>query len=141
MAASVKRQISQLLAIIGGAGFLACGQPGGDRDPQGPGLFKVAACGQSFFVRIDDPEIAQQAAAQIGQADQLVLTGHVMPGDGGFNSPWAWHLDPADISFSEVTIELCDGCPQTIEEDPDGWIRTVGVYCPWDGRIVQYWGD
>ena len=28
-------------------------------------------------------------------------------GDGGFNSPYLWYLDPADVRFQLHTIEQC----------------------------------
>jgi hypothetical protein len=41
------------------------------------------------------------------------------------------------ISFAEATIELCDGCPQFLEDDLDYWIDTVQHFCPWTTRVAQ----
>lgn len=49
-------------------------------------------------------------------------------GDGGFNAPWVWHLDPATISFAEVTIEACQTRASAVEEDLDYWIE-FGQVC------------
>jgi hypothetical protein len=51
-------------------------------------------------------------------------------GDGGFNAPRNWHLDPASIHFAEVTIEACQSTPQFLEDNLDYWIDFNQV-CIW----------
>jgi len=116
---------------------MACGSDAIFRQSGAAGLFKATNCGQVFYIAIDDPDMALIAEAQINTSNPLVLNGPVISGDGEFNHPWSWHLDPTDISFDEVTIELCDGCPQAIEDDVTTWIATVERFCPWSGRILE----
>jgi hypothetical protein len=40
------------------------------------------------------------------------------------------------MSFAELAIELCDGCPAHIEADKPYWLETVREYCPWSARVV-----
>jgi hypothetical protein len=51
-------------------------------------------------------------------------------GDGGFNAPWTWHIDPASVSFAEVTIEACQTTASAVEEDLEYWIG-FGQVCIW----------
>jgi hypothetical protein len=60
-------------------------------------------------------------------------------GDGGFNAPWTWHIDPASVTFAEVTIEACQTVASAIDDDLDYWIN-FGQVCVWgvvETRIDQ----
>ena len=48
------------------------------------------------------------------------------------NRGWSWHL--VDVSFAEVTIELCDGRPSDVEKA--GVSFGGGRFCPWTARVV-----
>jgi len=62
------------------------------------------------------------------------------PGRGDHNSPWSWHLDPAETSMAEATIELCSGLPSFVEADLDVWLNIVGSYCPWSAKLTGLHG-
>jgi hypothetical protein len=106
-------------------------------------LFLIRACaspddpdGQTFHILIRDPAVVAEAESLVGAGHQKIVSGPLRPGDGGFNSPWSWHLDPDAIGFADFTIELCDGCPEFVESDLDYWLGTVGQYCPWTTEVV-----
>ena len=106
-------------------------------------LFLIRACasaddpdGQTFRVLIRDPAAIAEAESLIGAGQQKTLFGPLRAGDGGFNAPWSWHLEPDAIGFADVTIELCDGCPKFVENDLDYWLGTVRQYCPWTTEVV-----
>lgn len=96
----------------------------------------VAPSGETFHVRITDPDVIEEAERLIESEEQRIISAPLRRGDGGFNEPWSWHLDPDSVEFADLTIELCDGCPHMIEEDLDYWIGTVGRYCPWSTELV-----
>ena len=58
----------------------------------------------------------------------------IAQGNGGFNTPWNWHLDPDTVSLPEVAIELCDGCPSDVEAS--GVNYGGGTFCPWTSEII-----
>ena len=64
------------------------------------------------------------------------MTGKLVRGDGGFNQPWSWHLDPTSVRMAEISIELCDGLPSFVEGDLDYWLGTVKTYCPWSSKVM-----
>lgn len=73
----------------------------------------------------------------LAQAEDLLSSGTAMwaigtprRGDGGFNSPWPWHIDPASVTFAEVTIEACQTAMSAIDDDLDYWID-FGQVCIW----------
>jgi hypothetical protein len=59
--------------------------------------------------------------------------GPLRRGDGGFNAPWTWHLDPDQTRLVEAAIEICDGTPSYVETHQDEFPTN----CPWGGRIVS----
>lgn len=86
-----------------------------------------------FIVKMTDPTTIQQALDDLSGARRLIVSGIVNSGNGGFNSPWSWHLDPATIILSEAFIELCDARPSYVEAH---LAEQLGQrYCPWGARV------
>ena len=89
------------------------------------------------MVRASDNQTIQQLKDNYDGNNNMHITGKLVRGDGGFNQPWSWHLDPASVSMAEISIEVCDGRPSYVEESLDEWLATVGdTYCPWGSRVV-----
>jgi hypothetical protein len=99
--------------------------------------FTIDVVGQQFTLRATDTETIQQLIGNYYGKNNLHVTGTVVKGDGGFNSPWSWHLDPSSVRMAEVTIELCDGTPNLVEENLDYWLDTAHTYCPWSSKVVS----
>ena len=105
--------------------------------PSDGALFDILACrgslhapnGEIFHVRISDSSVVAQATDRIGKGTGLIIVGHADAGDGGFNQPWRWHLNPASIGFAQITVEVCDGCPSFVSAGQD--------YCPWSTEVLR----
>lgn len=96
--------------------------------------FVVEVADETFVVRAQDPETIRLGLDVLNGRAQRFPIGPLVPGDGGFNAPWSWHIDPAAMKLTEVAIEVCDGRPSYVEEHVDEYARTG--YCPWGGRII-----
>lgn len=96
--------------------------------------FIVAVGEESFVVRASDPETIRLGYENLRGGLSVFPIGPLRAGDGGFNTPWSWHLDPDRVRFTEVAIEVCDGAPSYVEEHVDEYTQ-IG-YCPWGGRVV-----
>jgi hypothetical protein len=49
---------------------------------------------------------------------------------------WSWHVT-SFTGFADFTIELCDGWPGLIEQDPAAFLaNTGGQFCPWGYTVV-----
>ena len=81
-------------------------------------------------LEITNPEGLDQANALLQSGAAQWALGTPRRGDGGFNAPWTWHLDPASITFAEVTIEACQVEASAIADDLDYWIG-FGQVCIW----------
>jgi len=121
---------------LGAAGVLlgllsGCGAP--SAPGAAPADFVIDVVGERFVLRLTDPETIAMAEANLRGANTRFPLGTVRRGDGGFNQPWSWHLDPDDTTFVELAIEICDGRPSYLEAHVDEY----PVYCPWGGRVVE----
>ena len=81
---------------------------------------------------ITDREIRIAYRLLAGRNAPPIPNGLVLPGDGGVNQPWSWHIDPASLEFADVTTEVCDGLPSFVER---GTI-TGDRFCPWGARVI-----
>jgi hypothetical protein len=96
--------------------------------------FRVADV-EEYRVLLTDPEdiaIAEQLLA--GEEAPRIPNGRILrDGDGGVNTGYSWHVDPASLEFAEVTIEVCDGLPSYVE---DGTL-SGDQFCPWSAVVID----
>jgi hypothetical protein len=90
---------------------------------------------EEYRVLLTDPQeiaTAQQLAA--GDQDPLIPVGTVVrTDDGGVNTGYGWHIDPASFEWAELTMEVCDGRPSYVE---DGTL-SGDTFCPWSAQVVS----
>lgn len=112
-----------LLALAG------CG--GSSEGPQ-EALFRLrpGTTAAAVHLEISNAAVVAEAEALMRTGEERWAAGVIRRGDGGFNAPWHWHLDPATVSFAEVTIEACQATPTYIEQTLDYWIG-FGRVCIW----------
>ena len=102
-------------------------------DPSSFADFVVDVAGERFVVRTSDEETIRLAEDnRLGRNNRFPI-GALRQGDGGFNAPWTWHLDPESVRFVEVAIELCDGRPSYVETHQADY----ATYCPWGARVIE----
>lgn len=122
-----------------------CGSGESPTGPSSGALFLIRAChgsehapdGELFRVLIRDRDVISRAEDLIGRGQVMIIAGPLREGDGGFNQPWSWHIDPDEVGISEGAIEVCDGCPSFVEADLEYWLGTVKTYCPWSSEVVS----
>jgi hypothetical protein len=94
--------------------------------------FEVAG-GEQYKIELATPELIEHAERLLaGESLAAIPNGVVVRGDSSVNAPWSWHIDPATLEFANITIEVCDGTPQHVE---DGVI-TSDRFCPWSARVI-----
>jgi hypothetical protein len=118
-----------LAALVAGlapacSGSTAASQPQAD--------FVVAVGRETFVLRSTDPETIRLAKENLQGRNSRFPLGPLGSGNGGFNAPWSWHLDPAETRMVEVAIELCDGAPSYVEAHQ----QDFPTYCPWGARVI-----
>jgi hypothetical protein len=122
------------LALVFASSALACSEDA--IEPQ-PVTFVIEVAGEQFSIRASDPAAIAGLEGRRVSGQRGAIMGQLASGDGGFNSPWSWHLEPGTIEVPDVAIEVCDGRPSMVESDTVYWIDTVGQFCPWGARVVS----
>ncbi len=124
--------ILSLLAILGS-------EARGEETTFLVGIHGVPATPQyEYRVRTNDPTLIEQCRAQLAlpEAERILhVNGALDWGDGNFNAPWSWHIDPEDWLLTQFSIEICDGLPEMVEADLDYWITHIGRFCCWFSHI------
>ena len=92
--------------------------------------FQEEISSQILHVRISNESVVRDAEQLMQSGEPRWLIGRPVRGNGDFNTGWAWHLDPASISFAEVTIEACQSAAGVVGDDLDYWIG-FGQVCIW----------
>jgi hypothetical protein len=125
-------------AILLAPGLSACAGGGGTPapvtpDPTAPVVVTFEVAGTERFKALltheDDIAIARRLLA--GEDAPGIPNGRVIR-ETGVNTGWTWSMDPDDIDFAEVTIEVCDGIPSDVEAG----VVTSDRYCPWSAQVV-----
>lgn len=95
--------------------------------------FVVAVSGETFVLRITDPETIRLADENRRGMNSKFPLGPLRAGNGGFNGSWSWHFDPAETRMVDLAIEVCDGRPSYVEAH----LEDFPTYCPWGARVVE----
>jgi hypothetical protein len=98
--------------------------------------FTVEVSGERFKVRVEDAGDVAALRGRMASGTVGVIIGKLVRGNGGFNTPWSWHLDPKTVEVVDFSIELCDGRPSMVETGLDAWLRDVGSFCPWGAKVI-----
>lgn len=111
----------------------ACG--GGDGasgSPTGPVVVTFEVVEERFKALLTEPadiDIARRLLA--GEDVPSIPNGRVLR-ETGVNEGYGWSLDPNDIEFADVTVEVCDGLPSDVETG----VVTGDRYCPWSAVVL-----
>jgi len=95
---------------------------------------------QTFKVRLSNAADIKHARDILAHTvnDHMGIMGTVVLGDGGYNSPWHFHL--TDPSFFSRVEENCDAKLADIERFArDGKLpgSIHNVWCPWSSHLVE----
>ena len=113
------------------AAILACISCNDSTGPEGARfVFRDPVTQNVVRLEITNAEGRAQAEDLLGSGEGRWALGTPRRGDGGFNAPWTWHIDPASVTFAEVTIEACQTAMSAIDDDLDYWID-FGQVCIW----------
>jgi hypothetical protein len=111
----------------------ACGSgDGASGDPTGPVVVTFEVVDERFKALLTDPadiDIARRLLA--GEDVPSIPNGRVLR-ETGVNEGYGWSLDPNDIEFADVTVEVCDGLPSDVETG----VVTGDRYCPWSAVVL-----
>jgi len=100
--------------------------------PSASAVVTFTVVNETFRVALTtSDQIAAARAAQNGGRARIP-NGRIVMGTG-VNTGFSWHLE--DLTFAEVTIEVCDGRPSDVERQ--GTAFGGGRYCPWSAIVTR----
>jgi hypothetical protein len=120
----MKRLILSALILAG----IGCSDSSGPDDVRF--VFRDPLTQDVVTLEVNNSEGRAQAEDLLRSGEARWALGTIKRGDGGFNAPWTWHIDPATVTFAEVTIEACQTAMSAIDDDLDYWID-FGQVCIW----------
>jgi hypothetical protein len=129
--------LSRLRSLVLLLTVAACGGDVASTRPTPAQEFVIEVAGEQFRLRTTNLAAATALDERRRTGVLGVVSGRIVRGDGGFNAPWSWHLDPLSIEVPQASIELCDGRPSMVQSDLDYWVDTVQRYCPWAARVYD----
>ncbi len=124
-------------------GLLAAACASVDPDPQVEDGYLFGYDSQpelNFIAVTSDTEVLAQLAAQLAlPLDERAqhINGAIERGDGGHNLDWKWHFLPGQWALADLSIEVCDGTPDSLDADLGYWVDNIGRFCPWGARVLE----
>ena len=91
-----------------------------------------------YTIATNDTDKINQCRSQLELSEEnrnLHINGYLDSTDGGFNEPWNWHIIPNEWVLTEMSIGVCNGNSEEVEDDLDYWINEVGQLCNWGSYI------
>ncbi|HWG98412.1 MAG TPA: hypothetical protein VNV66_03590 [Pilimelia sp.] len=86
-----------------------------------------------FKVRLIHSDDIQAAFASQNYESNQFINGKILRPYPDVNTGYTWRLDPHDLAFVDVSMEVCDGSPTDVENGT----LTSDRYCPWASRVVD----
>ena len=94
----------------------------------------------NYTITTNNNDLIDQCRSQLELPEDdrdLHINGYLDYDDAGFNEPWNWHIIPNEWALAEMSIGICNGYPEDVENDLDYWINTVGQLCNWGSFIKE----
>lgn len=94
---------------------------------------------KDFIATTTDAALVARVRGQLqlpeGSRD-LHVNGAIVAAASGENLGWGWRFRNDDWNLVQLSIELCDGNAQLVQQDLAYWLNTVGRFCPWGSRVA-----
>ena len=130
--------------------LLACGdaptEPNAHAAAESTGRRRPARpiAGEYFTIRVVDEDFqifaTNSATIQLLRENfegknSMHPSGRIALGNAGLDHPWNFHYIPDQVGMSDFSIEVCDGKPSYVSENPEQYLQ-VG-WCPWMAKVVK----
>jgi hypothetical protein len=92
-----------------------------------------------FFAVTSDKEVIKLIRKQLSlpiKDRNMMINGAIARGNGG-NKNWSWHFVPNKWNLAEVSMELCDGTPEQVENNILEWVENKKRFCPWHSYVLE----
>ena len=114
--------------LIGGCG----GGGNASASADAPVVVTFEVVDERYKVLLTEPADIDTARRLLAGEDVPSIPNGRVIRETGVNEGYGWSIDPNDIEFADVTIEVCDGLPSDVEMG----IVTGDRYCPWSAVVL-----
>ena len=94
---------------------------------------------ENFLATTSDLEVIERVKAQLvlPVANRyLHINGKIAYGNEE-NLDWGWHFVQNQWTLEEISIEVCDGGPNYLQEHLDEWLGMLDQFCPWNSYVIK----
>lgn len=134
MTGRVRARWGMVAAVAAVLGVGACGMgEEASGSPSGPVVVTFEVVEERFKALLTEPGDIDTARKLLAGEDVPSIPNGRVVRETGVNEGYSWSLDPNDIEFAEVTVEVCDGLPSDVENG----VVTGDRYCPWSAVVLE----
>ncbi|PHN04628.1 BP74-related protein [Flavilitoribacter nigricans] len=95
----------------------------------------------TFIAWTRDSTVLSHVEAQLAlpEAERVQhINGQILEQPEGcdLNTGWSWYFNPEDWDLADLSIELCDGNPQYVEDHLEDYLD-IDRYCPWSSYVSR----
>jgi hypothetical protein len=95
----------------------------------------------TFYAWTSDTAVIAKVEAQLALPEEQRLqhiNGQIaaLPEGCDWNNDWSWYFTPNEWDLADISIELCDGNPQYVEDNLQDYLD-IDRYCPWSSYVLQ----
>ena len=120
------------LALLLPTIVVACGASNPSEDANAPVVVTFEVIDERYQVLLDEPADIETARRLLNGEDLPSIPNGRVVRETGVNEGYSWSIDPADIEFADVTVEVCDGLPSDVEMG----VVSGDRYCPWAATVI-----
>lgn len=104
--------------------------------------FEHKSTGDLFLAWTKNNEVISQVENELSkplEERNMHINGVIsrLPAECNINLEWSWYFNPEDWMMADISIEVCDGNPQYVEENLAEFVDNVGRFCPWGSRVKR----
>jgi hypothetical protein len=106
-------------------------------------VYEFAHRGSEYTYRAwtTDSAVIARVEAQLAlpEADRMQhINGEILEQPAGcdLNPGWSWYFNPAAWDLADISIEVCDGNPQYVEDNLQDFLD-INRYCPWSSYVLR----
>jgi hypothetical protein len=119
-----------LTTTLAALGMIACDD--GPTAPSEGAIVTFRVINETFRVHLTTDDQIRAAELALGSGPAKIPNGRIATG-ADVNEGYSWHL--IDVTFAEVTVEVCDGKPSDVERA--GVSFGGGRFCPWSAQVLS----
>ena len=126
------RRIARFIVLVSFTTAACGGGPSVSGDANAPVVVTFEVVEERYKVLLTEPADIDTARRLLaGENVPSIPNGRVVR-ETGVNDGYSWSIDPNDIEFGDVTIEVCDGLPSDVEMG----VVTGDRFCPWSAVVI-----